>query len=266
MSRRSRSSRPIALSYDAAYGLRLGGAALFAGNADQLLIEVDSLIASRAQHLIVTPNIDQTLDLERDEGLRHAFSEASLRLIDGAPLVMLARMLGARNVHRNTGADLLPLTAELAMSRSWTIAITGGRDSVSRAAAESLTKKYPGGSIVSVPFPFIDGVDSDVSLNVVNMLTDLKPDIVFLCLGAPKQEAWFMAWRDQLPKSVYVGAGAAVDFAAGTSRRAPRLLQKAGLEWFWRLCQEPRRLAHRYLIKGPKFLTIAARSITSRGN
>jgi N-acetylglucosaminyldiphosphoundecaprenol N-acetyl-beta-D-mannosaminyltransferase len=100
---------------------------------------------------------------------------------------------------------------------------------------------------------------------VVEGIKNFAPDIVFLCLGAPKQESWFMEWRDLLPDGVYIGAGAAVDFAAGVSTRAPAQLQRLGMEWVWRLAQEPKRLAKRYLIKGPRFLVIAARSIANRG-
>jgi glycosyltransferase involved in cell wall biosynthesis len=95
----------------------------------------------------------------------------------------------------------------------------------------------------------------------VARLRSLRPDIVFLCLGFPLQEAWWAHWRDRLPAAVYVGAGAAVDFAAGVRSRAPRAVQRLGMEWCWRLAQEPRRLAHRYLVRGPRFLVVAARSL-----
>ncbi|MDN5573728.1 MAG: WecB/TagA/CpsF family glycosyltransferase, partial [Micrococcales bacterium] len=92
-------------------------------------------------------------------------------------------------------------------------------------------------------------------------LAQLDPSLVYLCLGSPKQEAWFEHWRRELPAAVYVGAGAAVDFAAGARRRAPRALQMIGGEWTWRLVQEPRRMAGRYLGRGPRFLGVIARSV-----
>ena len=99
---------------------------------------------------------------------------------------------------------------------------------------------------------------------MIAQLRDVAPDIVFVCLGAPKQELWYLQWRDQLPPAVYIGAGAAVDFAADRVRRAPKLVQRIGAEWVWRLAQEPRRLAGRYLGKGPAFLFVIGRSLARR--
>ena len=104
-------------------------------------------------------------------------------------------------------------------------------------------------------------VDDPLSQEVIDRLAQLDPSLVYLCLGSPKQEAWFEHWRRELPAAVYVGAGAAVDFAAGARRRAPRALQMIGGEWTWRLVQEPRRMAGRYLGRGPRFLGVIARSV-----
>ncbi|MFU8945154.1 WecB/TagA/CpsF family glycosyltransferase [Mycetocola zhadangensis] len=214
--------------------------------------------------LIVTPNVDQTIDLDRDPGFREAYQRAALRLIDGAPLLVLARLLGATGVHRHTGADLLPFLVGESEREGWTVAIAGGAPGASDLAAARLRKAHPGAKVVSVPFPHLPDVGDPQSQAVVDNLYRHAPDIVFLCLGAPKQEMWFTHWRSVLPDAVYVGAGAAVDFAAGTASRAPRFLRRLGGEWLWRLVQEPRRLGRRYLLKGPAFLAIAYRSLVMR--
>lgn len=239
----------------------LGGRELFTGTGAELIDRLAGLVASDVPALIVTPNVDQVLELEENEEFRRAFDAASLRLIDGMPIVILARILGARGVHRHTGADLLPSVAGEARERGWRVAITGGADDVIEAAVRRLSKRYEGADVVGIPFPLISSPDDERARVAVAQLREHEPDVVFLCLGAPKQELWFTHWREELPAAVFVGAGAAVDFAAGTVLRAPAIVQRLALEWLWRLAREPRRLARRYLGRGPRFLAVIARSI-----
>ncbi|MBG6237266.1 N-acetylglucosaminyldiphosphoundecaprenol N-acetyl-beta-D-mannosaminyltransferase [Mycetocola sp. CAN_C7] len=241
--------------------LTLAGEPLFWRSPAVLLERIRAMRTLAEPVLVVTPNVDQTIDLDRDPEFRGAYQDAALRLIDGAPLTMLARLLGATGVHRHTGADLLPFLVGESEREGWTIAIAGGDAGVSRLAVARLQEAHPGANVVSVPFPHLAVVDDPRSTEVIDDLRALSADIVFLCLGAPKQEMWFMHWRSMLPPGVYIGAGAAVDFAAGTARRAPSVLRRLGAEWLWRLVQEPKRLKTRYLVKGPAFLAIAWRSI-----
>jgi len=161
---------------------------------------------------------------------------------------------------RHTGADLLPLVAAQARRLGWRIAVTGGEEHIARIAAETLRRRFDA-DVVAVPFPRITSVEDDGSRKVVDELVQLKPDLVFVCLGSPKQDVWVSHWRSELPPALYVGAGAAVDFVAGTKKRAPATIQRLGAEWIYRLVQEPRRLARRYLIRGPRFVYIALRSL-----
>jgi len=234
---------------------------LFGGDTVTLLAEIDALLARREPALVVTVNVDQILDLEREHKTMEVYQGADLLVMDGMPVVQLARMLGADEVHRHTGADLLPLMAEESADRGWRVSILGGASGVAEAAAAQLRETYPGALVHSVEFPMMRDVTDPASRSVVEALAEQRPDLVFVCLGAPKQELWTLAWRDQLPPAVYVGAGAAVDFAAQKVSRAPQWLQRIGGEWLWRLAQEPRRLASRYLLKGPRFLRVMARSL-----
>jgi N-acetylglucosaminyldiphosphoundecaprenol N-acetyl-beta-D-mannosaminyltransferase len=242
----------------------LGGEPMFVGSTAALLAELERLVAAGGRHLVVTPNVDQVLDLESSASYRDAFRDASLRLFDGMPLVLLARLLGAREARRHTGADLLPQVAGHARERGWRVVVTGGAPAVAVRAASALRDAHPGVDVVTVPFPRIDAVEAAESREVVERLSTLRPQCVFLCLGAPKQELWYQAWKEALPEAVYLGAGAAVDFAAGQRTRAPGWAQALALEWVWRLAQEPRRLGHRYLVKGPRFGAVVARSLLRR--
>jgi N-acetylglucosaminyldiphosphoundecaprenol N-acetyl-beta-D-mannosaminyltransferase len=241
--------------------IKLDGCDLFTGSESELLEALDELVRSDVAELVVTPNVDQVIDLGMLPAFRSAFHSAALRLMDGAPLVVLARVLGARNVARQTGADLLPLVVKASEATRWRIAIVGGGTHVLRAAVARLRENYPTAFVKGVAFPFIDDVASVSSEEVLKALEEINPDIVFLCLGAPKQETWFAHWERRLPPAVFVGAGAAVDFAAGSKSRAPRLVQSIGAEWLWRVAQEPVRLGRRYFLKGPKFIAICMRSI-----
>jgi N-acetylglucosaminyldiphosphoundecaprenol N-acetyl-beta-D-mannosaminyltransferase len=243
----------------------LAGQPVFTGSDRELIEALMQLKAASRAQLVITPNVNQTLALEVQPRLRIAYETASLRLLDGMPLVLLARILGSRTAQRQTGADLLTKVAGRAVELNWKIAIAGGTAEASSRAASNIRRHYPGTDVVPVSFPQVADVSDPQSTAVIEALREMRPDIVFLCLGSPKQEEWFVQWRDRLPAAIYVGAGAAVDFAAGHARRAPLWMQNACLEWLWRLGQEPGRLAARYLIRAPAFTKIVARSILKKG-
>lgn len=246
--------------------LLFGRNEIFSGGDDDLFDLLEALVASHESHLVVTPNVDQVLLAERDGRSRAAIDRASVLLADGAPLVALARVLGGRRVARHTGADLLPGIAGRAALRGWTIAVTGGAQGVSDQAVEVLRAANPGSTIVSVPFPQRGESSEDGDLDVIDRIAASDAQIVFVCLGFPMQEDWYRTWADVLPPAVYIGAGAAVDFAAGAKSRAPRVVQAVGAEWVWRLLQEPRRLVRRYLVRGPLFVLVIAGAVLARAN
>ncbi|MHA7269804.1 WecB/TagA/CpsF family glycosyltransferase [Arthrobacter sp. HLT1-20] len=230
------------------------------GNMEKALDRISILAMDDQAHLVVTANIDHVIDLHDGFPLTPAYEHASLRVIDGMPVVWALRALGAKNLHRVTGADLIESVSAVSADRKWRVAITGGDDRVLGLATRNLRRRYPEALIEAVSMPMLSSAKDPKGSHAVGILHDYKPDVVFLCLGAPKQESWFLHWRDTLPAAVYIGAGAAVDFAAETKKRAPILAQRAGLEWLWRLSQEFGRLAPRYLVKGPRFVNIAMRS------
>lgn len=251
----------LALTVDANGDAWLGEHALFSGTQGDLLALLDSLVARDRVAFVATPNVDHVIELEENDLFARAYRQADVRPVDGAPVVGLARLLGARRVERLTGADLLFAVCAQAARSGRRVVISGGADSALEAAVTALRNRHSGLQIEGVRFPVMAMVGDPRSLDVVRAIADESPDFVFLCLGTPKQETWFATWSASLPPAVYIGAGAAVDFAAGTSRRAPRWMQRAGAEWLWRLAREPRRLAHRYLVRGPRFVSVVVRSL-----
>lgn len=239
----------------------IDGLAFFAGGIAELKGTLHSLLSTGGVHLVVTTNTDQVLDFGKSDTLNDAYHKASLRLVDGKPLQSLVRVLGARDIDRITGADLLPLAADWSRSEQWRIAIVGGSDAVGEQAAKNLRDRYPGSQIEHISFPYLGTTGTGTVEDVANQLHEYQPDISFVCLGSPKQEEWVVENTTSLPHGIYVGAGAAVDFAAGAKRRAPLGVQKMGMEWTWRLFQEPSRLWRRYLVKGSAFLLVICKSI-----
>lgn len=212
-------------------------------------------------HMVVTVNVDQALNAHDDAEVGAAFRSAAMRLADGFPVVVLSRMIGCPLPARVTGADLLPAVCARAARTGHRIAIVGGAPGVTDEAARRLSTTHDGlvvAAALSPPMGF--DTDADEDARIVQALVDARPDVVFVCLGSPKQELWTARRRDRLPPAVYLGVGAAVDFAAGHVPRAPQAAQRAGLEWLWRLAHD-RRLARRYLVRDPRFLALAARDL-----
>lgn len=240
----------VAMEFTSAGDLTLAGLPLFAGDDHELMVALDTLRSEDKPSLIVTANVDQCLDLARSQELWAAYGQAALRTLDGMPLVWLAKVIGARRVYRQTGADMLTKCVEAASSRGWRVVILGGASDANALAVGNLNRKFPKAEVRGLDLPFATDFSSGEVRTAVAALTDMRPDVVFLCLGSPKQEKFYVALKDSLPPAIYIGAGAAVDFASGGKARAPKFVQNLGLEWTWRLVQEPRRLARRYLVKG----------------
>ncbi|GGG81275.1 WecB/TagA/CpsF family glycosyltransferase [Corynebacterium pelargi] len=235
----------------------LDGQTLFRGSVEDAL---DTFLgkAPACAQLLITPNVDQVNRLITDAQWRATFRSGDFYLIDGAPVLGLLKLLGAKGFHRVTGADLLPTAAKRA-TKEHTIVILGGKDEVREAAIEQLRAQNPDARFEGISIPF--QATPEANEDIAEQLAALAPQLVFICLGSPKQEQWFQANQEHLPPAFYVGAGAAVDFAAGAVNRAPKLMQKLGLEWFYRLLQEPRRLAKRYLVVGPMFILVVIASL-----
>lgn len=253
-------SKKIRIEVDRASGdASVNGARLFRGDMQHLLEKIDQLSKSGRVECVVTPNVDHVLLLRADARWRRVFANASLRIVDGFPLVLLSKILGGKGIQRLTGADLLPEVLDRAASRGWRVAVIGGSDE----AVDGL-RGSPLGQRADVgvfPLPMLTAPDDPASRETIQQLRAFHPNVSFVCLGAPKQELWIEAWASELPNGVYVGAGASIDFLVGTLKRAPSIIQNSGLEWAWRLAQDPKRLAHRYLVRGPGFLVVAARSL-----
>lgn len=227
----------------------------------EALAAIDALIADRRGGFVVTPNIDHIVIAHRDAAVQAAYARASLSLPDGQPVVWMARLLGSPAPERVSGSDLIwPLMARAA-ARDHKVFFFGTTEAISREAERRLVARYPALRVVGRDWSFWsedDATEPDASA-VVRAIRQSGADLVIVALSAPRQELWMARHAQALAPAIAIGLGASLDFVAGAVTRAPAWVSHAGLEWLYRLAQEPRRLAYRYLVRDPQILPIFAR-------
>lgn len=178
---------------------------------------------------------------------------ADLIVTDGMPLVWMQKLQGARGASRVRANDLMILLCEYAAAHDLSVGFYGGRQEVIDAIKARAERELPALEIAyafSPPFrPLTDAEDAAITAEI----NGRKPDLLFMGLGCPKQENWMAAHKDKL-SAVMLGVGASFDFYAGNVKESPAWLGKLGLEWLFRLTQEPKRLWRRYLVLNPRFI------------
>lgn len=232
---------------------------------EQALARIDALVRAKKGGTVFTPNIDHVVLCEGDARLRAAYADVSLSVVDGTPLLWASRLYGTTLPEKISGSDLVFPLLKLAADKGFRVYFLGGADGVAAKAAEILRRDMPAIQIVgwSSPRIALNG-DAESYREVIDEIREHSPDIVLVALGCPKQEHFMLAAGQKLGPVVCVGVGASLDFVAGTVKRSPRWMSRVGLEWAYRLGQEPKRLWRRYLVQDPKFLAILARDMKAR--
>jgi len=207
---------------------------------------IDELITSKRAAYLVTANLDFAAQASGDVELQRILVEAELVLCDGTPLVWASRLVGKPLRERVAGSDLVPRLAAHAEQRGYKIFLLGGEPAVLEQAAANLSKKHPLlPRVECYSPPFASLLDLDHS-KILEHLEAARPDILLVAFGCPKQEKWISMHYRALRIPCCIGVGATVDFLAGKVSRAPAWMAKLGLEWVFRLSQEPKRLVGRY--------------------
>jgi N-acetylglucosaminyldiphosphoundecaprenol N-acetyl-beta-D-mannosaminyltransferase len=226
----------------------------------QALDKIAELVARRNGGAVFTPNVDHVVKAERHPDFRRAYSRADLCLADGMPLVWASRLLGSPLPEKVSGSDLVLPLVRLAAKRRWRVYLLGGGPGVAEKAGEMLAREL-GARIVGTDSPIVDpDGTADSSAQTLERLRAASPDLVLVAFGAPKQELWIDRFGERLGPAVAMGVGGSLDFITGQVRRAPAWMSRAGLEWLFRLLQEPRRMWRRYLVEDPAFIAIVART------
>jgi len=207
---------------------------------------IDGLIQSGGTHQIATANLDFWLNSLSDRHLHRIIAGCRLVLPDGMPLVWVSKLLGCPLAERVTGVDLVPRLAELSMRKGYGIFLLGGKGDVAERAKAVLEAKYPGVRIVGTLAPSEEEMARHDHSEMIEKIQAAKPEILMVALGNPKQEKWIWMNRKRLGVPVAMGVGGSFEIIVGDVRRAPRWIQKCGLEWAMRFAQEPARLGPRY--------------------
>jgi N-acetylglucosaminyldiphosphoundecaprenol N-acetyl-beta-D-mannosaminyltransferase len=224
----------------------------------ETLDTIDALIQKKKNAYIVTPNVDHIVQLERGGELCEVYKNADLILTDGKPLLWIAKWYGTPIKEKISGSDLFPLLCKMAAEKGYKMFFLGAAEGVAAKAAENLMSRYPGLNVVgsySPPFGFEEN-EAEIQ-KIETMIKTAEPEILIVGLGCPKQELFILHHKDTLGVPISLGLGASLDFEAGNIKRAPKWMANHGLEWLFRITQDPKRMAKRYLVDDRIILSLA---------
>lgn len=219
---------------------------------------IDAAIGARRGGYVCVRDAHGVMAAQADRHLMDIHENAYLVVPDGMPLVWFGRLYG-NAMARVCGPDLMVELCRNEATRGRRHYFYGGTDASLARLKTALEAKFPGLNMVGIESPPFRPVTTEPDPEGVARIREADPDIVWVGLGSPKQEYWMRANAHLLPNSILIGVGAAFNFHAGTVRRAPVWMQRSGLEWFFRLLQEPKRTWRRYLVLAPQFLALAIR-------
>jgi N-acetylglucosaminyldiphosphoundecaprenol N-acetyl-beta-D-mannosaminyltransferase len=231
---------------------------------EQAMDVMDGMIARREPGYVCCAPVHALMVAQSDAETRDALRGASLTVPDGMPLVWAANLMGESLGDRVYGPELMERYNERCRDNAHRVWLYGGRDQGSLAQlALNMHKANPGMRIVggySPPFRPLTEAEED---EIARQINAARPDVLWVGIGVPKQEKWMARMRDKLDVPVMCGTGAAFDFLAGRVSQAPPWMQRRGLEWSYRIAQEPRRLLPRYLYYNPAFVAAVSRQLLS---
>lgn len=220
---------------------------------EAVLDRVDRAIGSRDQLRIGVVNAAKLVHMRRDATIRADVLSCNLILADGVPIVWASQILGRPLPERIAGIDLMLGILRRGNQNGYRIHCLGASDDVLVAAVAQITRDYPNVKVVGHHHGYFTSQEEP---GLVAAITDAKPDILLVGMSSPKKERFLARWGDQLGVPVCHGVGGSLDVLAGKVRRAPLTWQRFGLEWLYRVYQEPRRLWRRYLTTNTLFCAL----------
>jgi N-acetylglucosaminyldiphosphoundecaprenol N-acetyl-beta-D-mannosaminyltransferase len=228
---------------------------------DETLNQCDNFIRSRVPHQIVVVNVAKLVKAQTDKYLRHIINEADLVGADGVPLVWLSKALGDPIPERVNGTDLMEKLVAHAAEKGYSIYFLGAKLEVVRKVVAIYQAKYPNLKVAG----YRDGYfRPEEEVKVAEEIRASGADIIFLAFGSPKKEKFVREHLFRMNVPVVHGVGGSFDVVAGITKRAPVWMQNSGLEWFYRMMQEPGRMWKRYLFTNLEFVGVAAGEIFRR--
>jgi len=214
---------------------------------------------------IHTVNVDHLILAKKHKKFEEFMLNAEIVLADGMPIVWYSKMLKRPLKERVTGVDLSEKLFADSKKRNFKIFLLGGGPSVAEACVQKMTEKYGEIQIAGTYCPSAEEIaNSTKSKQIVERINSSGANILLVALGAPKQELWIKTYKNQLNTNINIGVGATFDFLSGSIKRANPIFQKIGMEWFYRMMTDPRRLVKRYIIDDSYFIVLCVKDLTKR--
>jgi exopolysaccharide biosynthesis WecB/TagA/CpsF family protein len=233
---------------------------------DEAVAEIAGMVKERIPSCVATANVDFVVQARTDSHLAGILKRAQLVVCDGTPLIWLSRFLGRPLPERVAGSDLVPRLLQEAADRGWRVYFLGGAPQVLEAAMKNVQDRHPRLCIAGAESPAYAPLAEMDNKGICQRIRAARPDLLLVSFGCPKQEKWIDMNLHSTGVPVSIGVGATIDFLAGAKKRAPRWMQGMGLEWVFRLFQEPRRLARRYAVGLVVFAWAILRELVSSQN
>lgn len=217
-------------------------------NVDSAVDRICGFLNTESLNKVYTPNSEIIMAAYKDEKFRSVLNDAQLLTADGIGVVYASKILKKPIAERAAGYDIACGLLERIKGTSYSVYLLGGKPGVAQTAKEKLTEKYPGLNIAGLRDGYFKAEEEEAVIDEINRS---GADIVFVCLGAPKQELFIDKYKDKLKARVAMGIGGSLDVFAGTAMRAPEFYCNHGLEWFYRLMKQPSRAGR--MLALPKF-------------
>jgi len=228
---------------------------------EETVRKVEGFIASGRAHQHVVVNVDKLVKASRDPELRRIINDCALVNVDGMPVVWASRLLGKPLKERVAGVDLFEALMARAAALGWRVFLLGAQEEVVAAVHQRYEKKYPGLTIAGHRNGYWSAQEE---AGVVEQIAAARADLLFVAISSPKKEQFLGRYQERMQIPFAMGVGGTFDVAVGKVRRAPRWMQRAGLEWFYRFLQEPRRMFRRYFIEDMAFIWLFLKEAAQR--
>jgi len=223
-------------------------------NLKTALAAIAEAVRERHRGYICVTGVHGVMEAEDDPAFKEILNRAFLCTPDGMPMVWAGKLNGHRDMSRVYGPDLMLDVCAWSETSGAQHFFYGGAEGVAELLARKLKERFPKLAVAGTFTPPFRALNADELKALQSQVAAAKPDILWVGLSTPKQEKFMAEFLPKLDATLMIGVGAAFDFHSGRVKQAPRWMQRSGLEWFYRLCSEPRRLAKRYLRNNPLFL------------
>ena len=229
--------------------IEMMGCPLDVASMEETINVIDDAIAKKqfVQHVVV--NVAKLVNMQKNEHLSASIRESNIINIDGMGLVLGARLLGHKVHERVAGIDLFFELIKLSEKKNYSIFLLGSENDVIKKTVEKLHKSYPNLKIAG----YNHGFFWENEISIVEKISKSSAQLLFVAITSPKKENFINKWKEKLGVTFVMGVGGTFDIVAGKIKRAPMWMQKYGLEWLFRIIQEPRRMWKRYLVTNTKF-------------